>query len=172
MDSYLYWTLIGIALIIAGLFTGTIYLLVIGFAACAGATAAAVRTVANTMKEPGGMKAAKPKVADLYIETLGNLKKCAAMSALNGAKPVGGAQRAPKANGPHRGPLFAAISACLAGFRVPKAAQPCWRVDLHQCGLRLTVIGSGVLLFPVQLFPALPAARENTGFRHRSPVLI
>jgi membrane protein implicated in regulation of membrane protease activity len=40
MDSYLYWALIGIALIIAELLTGTIYLLVIGIAAFAGAAAA------------------------------------------------------------------------------------------------------------------------------------
>mgnify|MGYP002788162748 CR=1 FL=1 len=40
MDTYLYWALIGIALIIAELLTGTFYLLVIGIAAFAGAAAA------------------------------------------------------------------------------------------------------------------------------------
>jgi membrane protein implicated in regulation of membrane protease activity len=40
MDSYLYWALVGIALIIAELLTGTFYLLVIGIAAFAGAGAA------------------------------------------------------------------------------------------------------------------------------------
>lgn len=40
MDSYLYWALIGIALIIAELLTGTFYLLIIGIAAFAGAGAA------------------------------------------------------------------------------------------------------------------------------------
>lgn len=40
MEGYLYWALIGIALIIAELLTGTFYLLVIGIAAFAGAVAA------------------------------------------------------------------------------------------------------------------------------------
>ncbi|MEK6592545.1 MAG: NfeD family protein [Pseudomonadota bacterium] len=42
MEAYLYWALIGIALIIAELLTGTFYLLVIGIAAFAGAAVAYV----------------------------------------------------------------------------------------------------------------------------------
>jgi regulator of protease activity HflC (stomatin/prohibitin superfamily) len=81
----------------------------------ADATAAAVRTVANAMNEPGGMNAANLKVAELYIQAFGNLAKTnntmivpgnvadvatlmsTAMTVLNGTKPMGGAQAAPKA---------------------------------------------------------------------------